>query len=272
MNKIMYKGSIALGIVILCVLVFYFYNIYSTSKNKNIVIAALAKSGSTYTTVKLANSLDYEIGSINQWKNIDYMKNFKNGNPKILKTHILPTKGNLGKLRRYTGDKIVVHVRDPRASILSAVYHAIESAEKIASGGVASAKPREIKFQQEYLGYTLEQKKEFIINDGFMYQIKWIRDWCMTKEIEDKKKNGFKIIITTYDEMITDEDNFFERFYKHFGIDKDDIKDVVIAKDKKVRFRSGNPNEWRTAFTQEQIARINEMLPEDLANRFGWEY
>ncbi len=257
-------------------LLLYAYNVVSHHKNNNIVVAAIRKSGSTYILTKISKALQYELNSCKEWNDEKSMQILRKEGSKVLRTHILPTPSNLEKLKKYVGNRIVVHVRDPRAAVLAAVYHHTTKPEEEqwykTNPAVSTEKEYgKVRYMQEYLNLSLDERKDFMIKERFISNVRWIQEWCALKEREDKKPDGFKIIITSYDELLADEDKFFQRVYQHFAIDKTMIREVEVAKDKDVRFRSGNPNEWRTAFSAVQIARMNKDMPQWLLDRFGWQ-
>ena len=39
----------------------------------------------------------------------------------------------------------------------------------------------------------------------------------------------------------------------------------------KMHYRKGSLNEWREVFTQEQIEKASNVIPESLFEEFGWE-
>ncbi len=258
---------IALSILSICS-----YFLFNSSRQNNIVIVALAKSGSTYTTAKLAKSLQYKIAGNDEWLDDKYMKNFNKGKPKVLKMHINPSQYNLDRIRKHTDNKIVVLIRDPRAASLSRLHHLNQIAkESIASNTRQGTLSPDIDYLKEYLKLSLTQKKELMVNSTFKNKLQWIEDWCAIKEVEDKKRNGIKIEFVTYESLLRNESVYFKSFYHHFDIKDTFIKNVTIAKNSTVRFRSGKLDEWRQEFTTEQIARMNKSLPQYLLDRFGWE-
>ncbi len=266
MRKIYFTTFIIIAVIIACIL------IYINSKQNNIVVIALGKSGSTYTTTKIAQTLNYELGHMDLWFDDDYMQNFKYHTPKILKTHIAANKDNLARLQKYVGKKIVVHVRDPRAALLSSIYHLNEQGDEILSGrSNRKLKKSKIKHMQKYLSFSLEEKKDYLVDEIFELNVKWIEDWCATKEIEDYKTDGLKILITTYDELTNNESDFFEKIYLHYNINSNNIIQVTPNKDKRVRFRSGKPDEWRQEFSKQQIDRMNQKISQSLLDKFGWQ-
>lgn len=239
----------------------------------NIVIIAMTKSASTYIKHKISNTLNYRQAVHRDWKNQNFRVAFKRRKNIVLRLHIAPTAKHLAALRLYTNKNIVVHVRDPRQALLSSVHHATRKAELLHIAEERKHMSNErIQFLQYFKTLDQKQKIDVLINNIFMDKIRWISDWCLTKEIEDLKPEGLRIMVTSYDDFLKDEDQFFDKIYNFFAINKRFVRKVAVKRDISVNFRKGEPDEWRQVLSPEQIALMNEMMPVDMLNRFGWEY
>lgn len=262
------------GLVITLLLVTFFTFAKISRVRPNIILIAMPKSASTYITTLLARGLHYRMGNIKKLNNNDYMKTFNIQDGKIVRVHIYPTTENLQILRNYTRRKIVLHIRDLRSSILSGVHHHTKAARQILSSSRAELTDYSDAAYQHFNWYnnlSLSEKIDYYIEVKLPRRVQWLKEWVAAKEIEDKKRDGLKIIITSYDELLADEQSLIFKISDHFRISAADFHYTPVIKDAKVNYRSGDPNEWRKVFSAEQIERANSKIPKELLQRFNWE-
>jgi len=247
-------------------------NLLSSADYPNVIIVALPKSASQYIKTVMSQGLQYSVQARNRWVNPGYAESFNNTGAKLIKLHIFPTDENLEKLRKYTDQKIMLHVRDPRATVLSGAH--FQNRKCLENKTRKNGTPDKAKeaWCDRYTDLTFEQQIDYLIEVRLPGRVRWVKDWLIVKSEEDRKKDGLQIKLTTYDELLIDEEKFFDNIVKHFGIEKSKFKFIPIVKDVSVNYRIGDKDEWRRVYTPEQMAKINKIVPRELLDRFNWAY
>lgn len=226
----------------------------------SIFVVTLPKSGTVHIGHTLRQSLGYDFTSTlvtsTYPKNVVWQTmaaDFQRG-AMVSVSHMQPDEANLHVLKRVGIRKIVVHVRDPRAALLSwfhfrATIH--DSTVALPERAVELALPME------------EQIDAYI--DGFYTDtIAWLTGWLAVDPDE------FDILWLRHEDMIVDEAAYFSAIFDFHGLQGTDL--VPLAREANVHFRTGDNSDWRSALTPSQIERVNKLLPEQLAARFDWEY
>lgn len=252
---------------------------HSDFNKPNIIIIAIPKSGSSYLEAAVRRNLEYSDMGIHsfytQEKNrfiTNFPEFFKN-NAKISKGHsrapINMTINNtykiypaldLTSLRRYT-NKFILHLRDPRQVLLSHIHFITNSNDsKILSSEIKSA----------FLNLSLHEKINWGIDNLLPSMIEWYNNWLAIKELEDLKQNGMQILITTYEEILTDDLALYNKILDFYGI-QSPKEYLSPPKDAKLKFRKGDPNEYKSIYTAEQQQRIDAIVPKNLLQRFNWD-
>ena len=74
-----------------------------------------------------------------------------------------------------------------------------------------------------------------------------------------KKKFSDKILITTYDNFISDEQKFYSDILNFYEIDKDIFKFKQLPKVDSNNFRSGKVDSWRKIFSKNNVKNQLEL-------------
>lgn len=244
--------------------------------SENIIINTIPKSGSTYLAVALSNSLNYKKTQItcvdSAQENCYHTIHEFYATPTLLaKQHfaapVVAYGPNLGApkidmelLRQFT-DRKIIHLRDPREVLLSLIHHVNLYKEQ---AHVLPMRP------MEYYTFSFSRQIDWGIDNFLPRIIVWMEEWLAFKDAEDLKPNGFKILITTYDELVANELKLFYKILAFYNISKRNFHHVVTKKDSAVLFRKGDSNEWRQVFTLQQRIRIANMVQPTLLQRFNW--
>jgi hypothetical protein len=267
--------------------------------NKNIILVALPKSGSTYLMTTLQANLNYNIMSpffdIRQGPpgiptyadnhqlvktrhfsgDIDYFFQKKST---LTRDHYRAPSADTEKqfgspmlkvnnIKKYM-NKIVLHLRDPRQALLSYVHHLNNNKHSPFASPDLTDMPHDLS---EYHTFDFNGQLDWAIENVLPPMLVWINDWLDFKQKEDASPNGLKILVTTYDELIQDEMGLYHKIADFYDLSLNDANFKRIAKNEGVRFRKGDPNEWKSVFTDAQKNRMAEIVPIDLLQRFHWE-
>lgn len=172
--------------------------------------------------------------------------------------HMDGGRDKIDALRALGLDRIWVHVRDPRQTLVS-MYHYANSGNP----GVAT------EIDATYYEYSVEQRVDAHIG-YFPNLVKWMRSW---KNAAESESNGMRILVTRHEDLRRDTPGFFDEVCAFFDVDRAAFTPELISPPRSgnLHFRKGETSEWRRVFTASQQARLNEMLPDDLIQFFDWE-
>jgi hypothetical protein len=112
------------------------------------------------------------------------------------------------------------------------------------------------------------EKQQWLLDHYFTKQIQWIASWLNYEA--NRNAEAFKIKITSYKEFLYSGEHAFLESACHF-FDNEEKEIKVPKKSVGLRFRKGNPNEWRKVFNSEQKAWMWDQIPSTMKNRFSWQ-
>ena len=169
-------------------------------------------------------------------------------------THLQPSPRNIELLVASGARSVIVHVRDLRQWVISATEHA-----------------------RLYAGLTLPSERErrragfatmldFVI-EGLPDMIGWIEGWVKARE-------KLTVHFTTFEEFISNRDQFLDRMLLYYGgdvqfFDRENVSHEHPGVD--YHRRLGSITEWKTVLTRGQIETINRLIPNEFWKLFGWE-
>lgn len=244
-----------------------------TFKGNNIIFNTIPKSGSVYIATTLKDSLGYTNTALSASYfprdviNFSKADSFFKNKSMISQDHFDSSKVNIQWLTKYT-DRMVIHLRDPRQVLLSWVHNM----NWIKKNGwddllymVTPTPP------SEYYKWKLSKQIDWNIENFLPEVVAWMNAWLEFKEQEDAKDNGFKILLTTYDDFLSDDIGFYNKVLDFYEIPREQFVYKPAEKTETTHFRKGDVNEWRKVLTQAQKDRVNEIVPLALLQKFGWE-
>lgn len=255
-------------------------------KMPSIVCNTMFKSASVYTSKTLCQSLrsgedpnDENFGYDFQYISPGYVstdrivwdwaEKFFEAGSTLTQEHLDASEHNTQILKHFT-DRMMVQLRDPRAVILSAAHHFNGQYQRGENKYLLYVAPSPLN-QPGYFDWPLEKQIDWLIENLLPQQVAWIQGWVNFAEQEQRKHSGFKVLFTTYDELLTDETKYFESIRDFYGISHDRFKLTPSEKTAATHFRKGQVAEWKSVFTPRQQQRINELLPAQLLAKFNWE-
>ncbi|MBM3542920.1 MAG: hypothetical protein FJX44_00200 [Alphaproteobacteria bacterium] len=235
-----------------------FEEISELAKKPSIVVASLPKAGTKYVGSTIAQTLAYAKpaklyrGNFpNNTVNPRMARNFGLGGL-VASVHIQCTPENMTTLLAAGIDRMVLHVRDPRATAYSWMHY-------------CRSKPGlQKRLSQEFYSLSDDEQLEYHIDTFFKLSLKWLLEWSDYLD-EDPR---IKVLITSHEQLATDEHAFFQSIFDFYGITPEEFH--LAPKDKLRNFRSGRPSEWRQHISPANIARMTELIPEHLFQRYGW--
>ena len=233
-----------------------------TARPKNqLFVVSLPKSGSVFIwqSVQAVANLGHvrpRIGLFPRFQLCpEQMAIFARGDC-IASTHCDPAPETLDTLDELDV-KILLHIRDPRAALLSWVHH-------VQRPDIRRDHAEEYGLDESYYASSLHDQIDWQIDHHFQATLWWLRQWAETLDSPWRDR----IVLTRYEDLHADDEAFVRHILDQFDITaRNPI--TLPPKDHTSHFRNGRMDEWREVFRPDQIARATEMMP-DLLRRFGW--
>ena len=168
-------------------------------------------------------------------------------------THLLPTRRNIACLKRSGIDKVIVHVRDPRQSLLSMIHHVSRYPDQL------------VRLAREFGEKSIAQQIDDLLA-VYVSRVHWILGWI-------EAESEMNIMFSTFEEFVQDEERFIRRYLDFYGapIEHFSYQNAVTRHEgTDYHFRSGEIAEWRDHFPSKQASYLSNWIPRELKERFGW--
>ncbi len=235
-----------------------------------ICLISLPKSGSVY----LQNAVSHAVTaphlqlSLARFPN-DYLisealRLFVKGGV-VSQTHLDARTENLDALHDAGIRRLHVHVRDPRQATIS---WAIFMAREI-QGGLAHRRYLTDPFEPVDIDTESEPwRMEWYAGNHYPACIRWILQWVRTAENDPR----FIVNFTDHAELQSDRVGTLRSILVPYGCTSDSITEHTIPPPEpgKRHFRQGSNSEWRDLLPPHVQDWMNDMLPQQLKQRFGW--
>lgn len=169
-------------------------------------------------------------------------------------THLEPLPRNIARLKTAGIDKIIVHVRDPRQSLLSMIHHITRYPE-----GTASL------LGSHFDEWDISAQVERLMED-YLRRVSWIQGW-----LDAEAELG--VLFSTFEEFVRDRDAFIDRYLDFYGAPRAlfSYADATrMHEGTDYHFRAGLTEEWRSVFPERDAEMLTAQLPAAMRRRFGW--
>ncbi len=237
--------------------------LHENTKRPNIVVIALPKSGSTSISSAIAAHLNY---SYLEFPNRQGTGFFSNSVPvarcyqnienigAVIHSHILPRRNHVNLLSAQTDLKFIVHVRDPREALVSA----LDMVHRRSTYQFMVRKP-------DLLELPLEGQLDWMISNYLPVQIDWISRWWTIAQTN----SPIKIKLSTFSDLqFKGQDATALDLIKAIGLD-------VHCEEMKTERRRYNQRKlkgsWQELFSQQQKNRAADAIPESIRSQFEFE-
>lgn len=176
--------------------------------------------------------------------------------------------------------RMVLHLRDPRQSQLSAVHHY----ERMLADGPFYARQNLLAMMpQGYEFWTFEQRLDLQLglcpeaNNGAMTrmhqnlegQIHWVERWL---EAIERDEIPVPLVVTDYNDLADGNLQFVANLLDALGIPRESFDFNTMGEKPKPgisHYRRGDPNEWRRSFSEAQQERALKMMTPRVLARYG---
>jgi hypothetical protein len=153
-------------------------------------------------------------------------------------------------------DRIVVHTRDPRQSMISGIHHYADQF----SAGSFEAKVFVKRLPADYCQWDFSDQADYYLGHRFEQEAEWVANWQRTTR--EGLFSG-RILLTSYERFRQDNRAYFEAILEFYDIPLEtfDWTQIDLKPEKgALHYRSGETNEWERVLTKDQIMRANRMM------------
>jgi hypothetical protein len=229
-----------------------------------ILVSTMPKSGTYFISKTMSQGLQIPERIIaNQYFPYDRIRFFEMkklvDDGGVTQDHFDAHPYNVTMLGHYF-DRIVIQVRDPRQATLSWVHFVDDF--NISEETYKFIYP---VLPKGFFEQPLERRLDWAIERWLPLLIEWTRSW-----VDAAAQGPLKVKITRFEDMIVDENAFFDEMLEFYGVPQGRFVRPAIARDSATHFRKGETDEWRTVFNRAQAEAARRHIPSDLAERFGW--
>ncbi|MDO8423086.1 MAG: hypothetical protein Q7S99_13095 [Parvibaculum sp.] len=169
-------------------------------------------------------------------------------------THLYPYSDQAQLLKEGGVDRMFVHVRDPRQTLVSLVHHLEKYPTQL-------GRLRDMADQ----GNSVSEKALMVL-PFYRNAIRWIDGWVKLSE-------EIPITFSTFEDMVDDWEAFVEKYLENYGGPREHFSmenATPLRHDTDYHFREGRPDEWRGVFSANESKMLSDLLPEHLKVRFDW--
>jgi hypothetical protein len=234
----------------------------------SLLLNTMPKSGSVFLMHTLSETLGcgrLHLGnmySLIDQISLEKMQAFAKGGW-VAQDHLAPSLENLQILKHF-GCAMVLHVRDPRQAMVSWTHHLDRIYRKHGEEPLLLVAPCP---PSGYFAWNFTDKVDWQIDHYLPQAIDWLVRWLAVHD------NGeIPVLLTDYGELSGDADRLCRRICGFYGIAVDGLRFVDIPKTIDNHFRLADDEEWLRVLDPAQIARVNALVPAELAARFGWPH
>ena len=177
----------------------------------------------------------------------------------IGQTHADASPMNLQLLRYYRA-KILVHLRDPRAAMLSWVHHLARLKREGHEDMIQMVCPAP---GADYFSKDLNWQINWNLEHYFPLCLEWISSWLRAAQ------NDGEIMVKAYEDFLQSNAKYFAELLEFYGYEPHRPM-VEIPKTMKYHFRKGSPDEWRDVYGDELTRKATSSMPTEWFERFPW--
>lgn len=241
-------------------------NVLKKIRTHPILVTSMPKSGTYFISNLLSRGLavDKRIVSHQYFPDdtirFHELKQLKE-NGEVAEDHFGASRVNLAYLTKVIG-KVNVHVRDPRQATLSYVHF------------LSTFDPTPETFQfiypdmpERFFEMSLSEKLDWGIDAWLPLLVEWTQGWVSA----ESTARDLQIRFTRFEDMIEDTGAFVDGLLEFFQVPRERFFTPALDRSQAVHFRKGEMDEWKREFTSAQAERAKACIPEELAERFGWE-
>lgn len=224
----------------------------------SIFVATLVKSGTKYINSTIGETLHYKRGR-SLYQGRFPINNVRRAIAEDFAVgglagagHLQASPENMRLLYEVGIRKLVLHVRDPRATLYSYMHYFRKRSALLSRG------------KQGFESLSDEQQVDYHIDHFYTDSLRWLNEWANYLDSDPP----IQVLVTNYRRLVNDENAPFRSIFDWYGIRPRRLRRP--PKDAQRNFRSGRRDEWREAMAPQQVDRVTSLIPERLFDRFSW--
>lgn len=234
----------------------------------SILLNTQFKSGSMFLSRRLAQATGLPLcyltrtpldnGIVPEWAEL-----FARGGA-IAQDHLAATIPTIARFKRAGIARMLVQVRDPRQSMISAIHHYA----KLQGRESADAILMRARLPQSHESWDTERRIDHYIETELQAQIHWVEFWLEVARAGDPK---LRILTSRFQDFAADRSRLFHDLMEFFAIPPASIDWPLLEKPPvagELHFRAGRSEEWREILTPAQRRRAGAMMPAALERYF----
>lgn len=162
--------------------------------------------------------------------------------------HLYPSAENIAALKDAGLTRFVLHFRDPRQAAVSWWHYQKQ---------IGAVPNREL---------SQEEIEAHLWRGYLVPAAEWLEGWLA---VADGDAN-FDITLSTQEAMAGNEDSHIRMLLDRVGMPREQVDLQLSARSSGTHFRKGAKDEWLGFFSDDFRRRSRNLIPDELAERFGW--
>jgi hypothetical protein len=232
-----------------------------------IVLSTLPKSASAFIWMSLSSGLSLQPVRVSTWTGVDGYSEIidseelakligKGG--AVVQGHFFPIPFTTYAIN--TLQKILVHVRDPRQTVISWAHY-------LADPDYVGRQAHN-NFAKVLSHLTLEDRVDWAIDTFLPLQIQYLNSWMSGVQNQSIKPS---VHFLKQEDLVNDPTAYFNSILDFYSIDRKLFTHPESPTVGKLHFRGGKTDEWRQALLSDQITSVQRLVSDELLEFYGWE-
>ena len=241
---------------------------YEHSRSLLVVLSTLPKSASAYLLVSLMNGLNLmpervslratdSNQNINELLDIQRLRDCISSGGFIIHGHFYPENNHNVRAINLL-DKILVHVRDPRQTILSWAHYLTGPEFANNDKNLADA----------LSGCSLEERIDWTLENVLPRQVSYLEGW-MCSVTQQRLKPEVKFL--KQENLAAKPDEYFRSILGFLEIEESMFVPPPPPEVGKLHYRRGIGDEWREVFSATQFNMVQDAITDELLAFYDWE-
>lgn len=182
----------------------------------------------------------------------------------VTQNHTPPSAENLSIIGQSLLDRVAVHIRDPRQSMISAIHHI----SGICRGKSGASQLQKAEFPDNFADWPDHRKVDYYLEKYFADNAAWAAGWL---DIAKAPPSGLAIFLSSFETFCRDPRAYITNLLQFFGISPSafDWNALFEPRAGELHFRKGETAEWRRVLTAEQADRASAMMPSVVSDYFS---
>ena len=240
---------------------------------QSMLINTLPKSGSLFLWHAMYTGLDLpqaRLGS--DWYLVERLVKDAVKRGAVGHGHFHASRDNLLTLHQVGVKKMILHLRDPRAALLSWVSQldTLQAQGKSQPlfyeliDGYFSLSFEDQKECPAYFSLSFEEKLSAQIERYLPWQVHWIQDWLA---VADGSGSDLEILVTHYSQLLENPRKFYRKILDFYGLAYEGFR---MVNDLSQQGQPSDDTAWQQHFTPNQLDRMSDLLGSSLKTRMQW--